>query len=37
MMNQELRENNRRITELLIDRQASVSSTGKRPVTAMRA
>jgi hypothetical protein len=37
MMNQELRENNRRITELLIDRQASVSSTGKRPATAMRA
>lgn len=37
LMNQELRENNRRITQLLTDRETVVSSTGKRPVSAMRA
>jgi hypothetical protein len=37
LMNQELRENNRRIHELLTDRQPAVRPKGKRPVTAMRA
>ncbi|WP_419659482.1 putative MotA/TolQ/ExbB proton channel [Desulfosarcina variabilis str. Montpellier] len=37
LMNQELRENNRRIHELLTDRQPVESPKGKRSVTAMRA
>jgi formamidopyrimidine-DNA glycosylase len=37
LMNQELRENNRKIAELLMDRQPVASPTGKHPVTAMRA
>jgi hypothetical protein len=35
-MNQELRENNRRMAQLLMERPTAVSPTGKRSVTAMR-
>jgi len=37
LMNQELRENNRRLAQLLMDRQPSVAPTGKRSATIMRA
>ena len=37
LMNQELRENNRRIHDLLTDRQPEATPKGKRSVTAMRA